>query len=205
RSSWRIGGKSFPSAIATVSGILLPDETNLPIDFSIAPSSFAFVSYADLLNGRVPPTELEGKTVLIGATAIELGDMVPVPLHQSLPGVVVQALAAQTARQGPLHQISSWAYLPVLAIWAALCAALFHGRSWRSNLLVMSGTLALACAASVYLFAAQRVVFDVAPLLLIVIGAFLIVTIRSLDEQTMRAIAHALGLRERDALIESIV
>ena len=31
--------------------------------------------------------------VFVGATAVELGDMVPVPLYRSLPGVVVQALA----------------------------------------------------------------------------------------------------------------
>ena len=40
------------------------------------------------------------KTVIIGATAAELGDQVPVPVHGALPGPLVHALAFESLVQG---------------------------------------------------------------------------------------------------------
>jgi CHASE2 domain-containing sensor protein len=39
---------------------------------------------------------LAGKTVFVGATALELGDTVAVPVHRALSGVVMQATAYAT-------------------------------------------------------------------------------------------------------------
>ncbi|NJO13744.1 MAG: CHASE2 domain-containing protein [Rhizobiales bacterium] len=36
------------------------------------------------------------KDVIVGATAIEMGDRYPVPSHGVIPGVIIQALAAET-------------------------------------------------------------------------------------------------------------
>jgi CHASE2 domain-containing sensor protein/signal transduction histidine kinase len=42
--------------------------------------SFTEISYADLLNGEVPTDLIAGRTVIIGATAVGMGDSYPVPL-----------------------------------------------------------------------------------------------------------------------------
>ncbi|USG60448.1 CHASE2 domain-containing protein [Sneathiella marina] len=66
------------------------------IDYSITPDSFERYSFSDVAGGAVDPSVFNGKTVLVGATAVELGDNVATPLYKSLPGVLVQTLAAQS-------------------------------------------------------------------------------------------------------------
>jgi PAS domain-containing protein len=47
-------------------------------------------------------------------------------------------------------------------------------------------------------------VLELVPALLVMGGMFLAATIRSLDQETMRALAYALGIRRRDALLGSV-
>src|SRR5690606_13254221 len=62
---------------------------DFPIDFSISPASVPRHSFLDILDGRFEPTPFAGKHVLVGATAVEMGDRYVVPLHGIQPGVVV--------------------------------------------------------------------------------------------------------------------
>jgi EAL domain-containing protein (putative c-di-GMP-specific phosphodiesterase class I)/CHASE2 domain-containing sensor protein len=92
------------------------------IDRAIDPASIPRHSMADLVAGRVPRAALAGKRVLIGATAVELGDRYGTPRHGILPGVVAQALAAETLLAGapPAPIGGGWALALVLAL-SALC------------------------------------------------------------------------------------
>jgi len=73
---------------------------NLTIDYSIDPATIPRLSYVDILKGRIPKGLLAGKRVLIGATAVEMGDRYAVPRYGVLAGVIIQALAADTLLQG---------------------------------------------------------------------------------------------------------
>ena len=203
RSSWTVNGTRLPTVIDPHAA--LPPGLDVPIDFSISPASFGYVSYVDVLQGRIAGSELKDKIVYVGGTAIELGDMVPVPVYKSLPGVVVQALAAETVKAGARRTPPQWLYLAALAAWAALSAALFHAHAWRRNLLLLAGALAVLAALSLYGQAVHRLVFEIVPLALATSGVFLVVTLKSLDEQTWRALTYAIGMRRRDALLKSIV
>ncbi|HAJ45379.1 MAG TPA: hypothetical protein DCL54_02210, partial [Alphaproteobacteria bacterium] len=67
------------------------------------------LSYADVLAGRIERKAIDGKTIIIGGTAIELGDRLPVPRHGVLPGVTVQALAAESMSQNrTIARTSHW-------------------------------------------------------------------------------------------------
>ena len=57
RPTWRDGPHELPSVVRLLYPSL-PDEADLPIDYSIAPSSYNYVSYAELLAGRVDAGEL---------------------------------------------------------------------------------------------------------------------------------------------------
>jgi hypothetical protein len=70
------------------------------VDYSIQPGSIPRHSLVDLLEGKVAQESLRGKRVIIGATAIEMGDRYTVPGHGVIPGVVIQALAAETLLAG---------------------------------------------------------------------------------------------------------
>ncbi|MDO6387203.1 CHASE2 domain-containing protein [Uliginosibacterium sp. 31-12] len=75
----------------------------LRIPFAGPPGSFARVSYADVIAGRVPAERLRDKLVLVGATAPGLTDSVPVPgsgFSRPMPGVEVHANVLAALRAG---------------------------------------------------------------------------------------------------------
>jgi len=158
-----------------------------------------------VINGGVPPATFQGKTVYVGATAVELGDMVAVPIHRSLPGVVVQALATESVRAGPLRQPPAWAVMAALVAWTLGCAALLQAQAWRRNAFVLIAAFAAIAGLSLYAFTAHRLLVEVVPFALATAAVFLVTTLRSLDLQTWRAMTYALGMRRRDALLKSIV
>jgi diguanylate cyclase (GGDEF)-like protein/PAS domain S-box-containing protein len=205
RTSWDVQGAREPSVIDL--DRRLPDEYDVRIDYSIAPGSFTYVSYVDALAGAVPREVFAGKRVFVGATALELGDMVPVPVHRSLPGVVVQALAAQTVQGGAPRELPWWAGLGWLACWTALAAFLcaLNGTRWLRNLATLGLSLIGIFAASTWLFRAQDLWLEVAAPSLAVSLIFIACVVASLQTQTWRALAYALGMRRRDALLKSIV
>src|SRR5690606_13914205 len=120
-NAWRIGAGDVESVFAAAAGDARPER--VPLDFAVLPSSFAYVSYSDLLNAAIDFASLEGKDVYVGATAMELRDVVAVPVYRSLPGVVVQALAPESARAGVLRNAPDALLLALLAAWAAGCTA----------------------------------------------------------------------------------
>jgi len=74
---------SFAAALADDPELMAQD---FYIDFGIDLNTIPRISFVDVLVGRFDPAQVEGKTVIIGATAIELGDQLAVPVFTSLPG-----------------------------------------------------------------------------------------------------------------------
>jgi diguanylate cyclase (GGDEF)-like protein/PAS domain S-box-containing protein len=202
RNAWTIEGKRVPSVIDPRR--LLTEDQDVTIDYSISPTSLTYVSYVDVLEGRVPREVFANKTVFVGATAVELGDNVPVPVYRSLPGVVVQALAMETVAAGVPRTLPVWGSLLMLAGWTAL-AALLLGASWRRNLLMLALLLPAVAGISIGAFSMQRLDLEIVAPLAIIALQFMVLTLRSLDAQTWRALAYSLGMRRRDALLKSIV
>jgi len=76
----------------------LGDRTFIP-DWSIDANRIPRFSFVDVLRGRVPARALMGKKIIVGATAIEIGDRYTIPRFGTVPGVVIQALAAESLIQ----------------------------------------------------------------------------------------------------------
>ncbi len=203
RSSWRLGERELPSVFAYSTS--LQPHTLVPIDYSIDPGSFAYVSYIDVLSGRIEPGALRGKSVYVGPTANELRDVLPVPVYRALPGVVVQAFATASARSGLLRAPGSLLSAALLAGWAAVCAALLARRGWRFGLLFTAGALLALGVATLSLYAFAHVALEIVPFAVVVAATFVAATVRSLDRETWRALAYALRLKRRDALLTSVV
>jgi diguanylate cyclase (GGDEF)-like protein/PAS domain S-box-containing protein len=203
RSSWRVGEQTLRSVFAYESEF--PPELPVRIDYSIKDSSFASVSFIDVLNGRIDPAALRGKTVYVGPTAVELGDIKPVPVYRALPGVIVQAFATESARAGVLRTPPEWLTIAALASWTLCCTALFGTRRWQVGLVFVGLSLIGLAAATLYLYAAERIVLEVVPFALVLVTTFVAATVRSLDHETWRALAYAVGVKRRDALLKSVV
>jgi EAL domain-containing protein (putative c-di-GMP-specific phosphodiesterase class I)/CHASE2 domain-containing sensor protein len=136
-----VGGLPRPSLASMVAERPGGAGEHFPIDRSIDPDSIPRHSMADLLAGRVPAAALAGKRILIGATAIEVGDRYTVARHGPLPGVVVQALAAETLLHG-IPPKSAGGGGPLLLALLAAAAGLRARRNWALGLAFAAATLA---------------------------------------------------------------
>ncbi|NNM76541.1 EAL domain-containing protein [Sphingomonas sp. ID1715] len=94
------GGMPRPSLSAYIAGMSGQADRSFPIDYSIDAQRIPRLSFIDVRNGRFDPALVKGRQVLVGATAIEMGDRYATPRFGVLPGVVVQALAAETLIAG---------------------------------------------------------------------------------------------------------
>ncbi|HMW17968.1 MAG TPA: CHASE2 and HATPase_c domain-containing protein [Accumulibacter sp.] len=75
-------------------GHRLVRETRRRFEFVGAPGSFPRLSYSEVLDGKISPLVLAGKIVLVGVTAVGMGDALPTPvsaLADPMPGVELQA------------------------------------------------------------------------------------------------------------------
>ncbi len=203
RTTDTIDGTTIPCAFAA--GSDSTGDERVPIDFSIDPRSFSYVSYSDLLNLEVDLAALAGKRLFVGAYSPELGDELTVPRHRSLPGVVVQALAAETVKSGVPRSLPVWLLATLLIAWTAGWSIVFSRTSWRRQALAGLGGLAALALGSIALDALTLFELAVVPFAFVLIAAFVVQSVRSLDRQTLRALAYAVGLRRRDALIKSVI
>ncbi|HJR82528.1 MAG TPA: EAL domain-containing protein, partial [Sphingomicrobium sp.] len=114
----RIGGNIQPSIATLVAENDSLGDRSFQPDWAIEPGSIPRFSFVDVMKGRVPAEKLQGKRILIGATAIELGDRYAVPRYGVVPGVVIQALAAESLLQDRAVQRTGLAVtiLGILAI-----------------------------------------------------------------------------------------
>lgn len=137
------GGTARPSLSAFLAGRAGAVGDQFPINFAIFPETIPRHSFAAIERGMIPPGSLKGKDVIIGATAIELGDRYAVPGHGVTPGVIIQALAAETLLTG-IPVFGGW-QLPLLLAALASLAVLAARR--RRAVALRSGGAALALVA----------------------------------------------------------
>jgi EAL domain-containing protein (putative c-di-GMP-specific phosphodiesterase class I)/CHASE2 domain-containing sensor protein len=120
-------------------------DGDFAIDFAIDPATIPRHSFSDLVEGRIDPAVLAGRRVIIGSTAVELGDHYSAPGNGMLPGVVIQAIAAETliARSERLP-LGGW---PALA-FALLVVAAILGPASRGRLAALAAAFLLLPMAS---------------------------------------------------------
>ena len=69
-------------------------------------STFPHISIYDIIEGKVPKEELEGKLVLVGATEVGVFDLRTTPVGVAYPGVEVHATLLDNLLTGTYFQIS---------------------------------------------------------------------------------------------------
>jgi EAL domain-containing protein (putative c-di-GMP-specific phosphodiesterase class I)/CHASE2 domain-containing sensor protein len=177
-------GTPRPSLASMVAEKQAEIGRDFEIDYSIELGSIPRHSMVDLVQGRIAPEKLAGKRIVIGATAVEIWDRYAVPRHGVIPGVVIQALAAETLMQGPVPEQRSGMWPLLLALAATLAAARPGRRKLRSAAFGATGigVLALPLLSE----AAWAVTFPIAPALAALFAAAAIGSALLLTERVQR-------------------
>jgi CHASE2 domain-containing sensor protein len=104
----KLAGEFIPSMGAMLAGQFAERNASFLIDFDINVASIPRVSYVDVLRGD-PATlkRLKNKRVVIGGTALELGDRFSLPNGPIVSGPVLQTLAAESIQQNRALRWSS--------------------------------------------------------------------------------------------------
>jgi EAL domain-containing protein (putative c-di-GMP-specific phosphodiesterase class I)/CHASE2 domain-containing sensor protein len=93
-------GHYHASIAGMLAGAAYGDNNQFLIDYSIRVDDIPRLSFNDVYRGTFDPELVRGRHVLIGATALELGDEFATPTRPGMPGVYVHALAYESLVQG---------------------------------------------------------------------------------------------------------
>lgn len=190
---------SLSAYIAARSGMV---GQQFPIDMSINPFTIPRFSFVAIRDGRFDPAGIRGRDILVGATAIEMGDRYGTPHWGVIPGVVVQALSAETLLRGVPVAGSSVTMLFLATLLIMLIVSL---RSAAASLAAAAGG---AVALTVFALVAQYrllVTYPIATALTMIALAAVAVLVREVLARfsMQRLFDEPTGLPNARALLQS--
>lgn len=131
------------------------------VDPAIDPLTLPRLSFVDIVNGTADMTALRGKSVIIGATAVEMGDRYAMPRNGIIPGVVLQAIATETLIQGTNH--SNLGFWPMTILALLIGAAALRYRSFATRLIIIVLGLGVILVFPLFLELASLGSVEIAP------------------------------------------
>lgn len=102
-------------------------DAQMPINYAAKPGSYRTLSFVDVVNGRFEPTSIQGKIVLVGATAKVIQDLQNTPTSaNSMAGVEVNANMVQQLLEGKnLREQGFFSTAFLCAVFALIGISLF--------------------------------------------------------------------------------
>ncbi|MGL9620957.1 EAL domain-containing protein [Bradyrhizobium sp. U531] len=147
----KLGDVLIPSMAVVLAGKDANRRPPFLIDFSIRAASIPTVSYVDVLRGDPAALDrLRDKKIIVGATALELGDRFSVPNGKIVSGPVLQAMAAESILQGRMLRWTSDVGM-ILGL-SVICLLMMY--SWRRSAPGMRVAVLVATGAAIELVAA---------------------------------------------------
>jgi diguanylate cyclase (GGDEF)-like protein/PAS domain S-box-containing protein len=157
-----LDGQFLPSMGAVLAGQY--DATRAPflIDFSIRAASIPKVSYIDVLRGDDATLDkLRDKKVIIGGTALELGDRFSVPNGGIVSGPLLQTLAAESILQNrTLRWTSDVVTLAGLCIFSLIMMFSWRRLAAGMRVIVLVGMAAVVETIAILLQAKLPLILD---------------------------------------------
>jgi len=200
-------GEEFQYSLAAIlAGRAKRDARAFYVDYSIDLTSIPRLSYIDLLNGTVDPSLIDGKQIIIGGTAVELGDQLNLPAVGVVSGPVLQALAFETIYQ---HREIWRTNLPVSLVLALFTLLLLSwGRSRTSLSFYIFGVL-LFCAvtegAAIMVQRLAAVSVDTGSILLVATCMGIAVTMSELDKRHTQVAHERIEKENRGRMLARII
>ena len=195
--------KFVPSLAAILAGKYAENDAPFFIDFAIRTKSLPSLSYVDVLRGE-PSTlsALKDKKVIVGATAIELGDRLSTPGGQVIPGPILQALATESILQNrTLHPTSNFVSLVIISLISVLMLIAWRRGSAGTRVFLLFGLLVSVESIALIIQKTFPIILDTA-LVVVTIAAYLLAI--ALDELDFRQLLSLIAERRFRRIAMSI-
>ncbi len=142
--------------------------------------SFKHIPVTDILSGKVPESELKGKAVIVGATAIGIYDMRVTPFTSVFPGVEIHASIVDSVLKGEFLYHPTWA--AVFDVLAIVLAGLLLGVVLpRAGVFLGILTVSVLFFGHIffcqYLFSSQGWILNMVYPLLVILAVYLSITV----------------------------
>ena len=127
----RTQGERYEQSMASLlAGARYGSNASFYIDYGIRVGGIDRLSFADVANNRFNPTLVRGRAILVGASALELGDEFATPQTASMPGVYVHALAFESiVQRRTLSAFNPW----LIAVIGLISLCVLWPRAVRSK------------------------------------------------------------------------
>lgn len=146
RRGYVVNDRYQQSMGALLAGAPHGDTSSFQLDYGVRLSEIDRISFEDIYRGNFNPDIVRGRHVLIGATALELGDTFSTPNSPAMPGVFVHALGYENLLSGrTLLELSPHVVLGI----GLLALVLLWPRRGRINMGRLAATQGLVIAAVV--------------------------------------------------------
>ncbi len=155
-----------PSLAAARAGNAVPRTDAYYIDFGVELETITHLSFADVLANKFDPKLVAGRNIIIGASALELGDEFAVPVHGIASGIYLHALSYESIVQRRMLVRPSLFFTLLIALLVIAVLGREHQKwSWLSVLAPHSTVLALAFGAPLAAQMLWPVSMDASPIL----------------------------------------
>ena len=196
----------IPSLASRLAGIPDAGPSQFYLDYGIRIRAAPRLSYVDVLNGTFDPTAVLGKNVLVGATAVELGDQFAVPVYRVLPGPLLQALGYESLVQhralSRTRAVPSFAAAGLILL---LLMKLSPNWGWRRHLLGLAAIWTALYAVTLAAAAIAPVSIDVAMPAVAALLYCLFACLRQFEQQARLLLQQRVADTRRRALIQSVL
>ena len=171
-------GHGWSPPTLDVDGLAIPlDGTGMALVPYRRQNAFHYVSAADIIAGRVPAAQLEGRIVLVGSTAPGILDLRVTPAGKAFPGVEIHANLVSGILDGTMKWepagLRGLLLASVLLLGLALAAALpWLAPLWAASLTF--GLLAVMLGLDMYVWSGLNMSLNLAAPLVVVAGLFVL-------------------------------
>lgn len=174
------------------------------IDYTLSTRDFTYFSVSEILEGKVDNDQFKDKKILIGATAIELGDIMPAPVVRAVPGVVLHALAVQTLENGGLFKPTLVFSLLLFSLVAFIGSLIFQRVHWAKGIVIGFSISLLLLPIYALLYHRAHLMLPIFPVIFVLVVVYFSNILIQLDENIIQKFILQLALNQRNKFLDSI-
>lgn len=206
----QIDNKKLQLSLSGGETLILPLDQDhaMPIPYRVRVGGFHYVSASDVLSGQVAPATLNNAVVLLGSTALGLGDHVATPTQSVVPGLEIHAqMASAMLDQDFITPQYGWLWVLIPCLLIALFYLLWPWRSTKGLItwMALSGSLVVMVSVGLFIWQGWWIPLSPMPLMVASLGLLGLVLESMRLNQQLRVVAHQFSRFIPESLVKRLI